>query len=570
MMDSKITQHMPGKIERLGIRTHGLVKCPITVMPDGSEACYLRDYTITTRGGKTLPMPYSDADKDLSFPPKICPHPFLYMHPLAQMAAEDEYGNDWSGYVIFYKKGANKGYLNQFNCAFTPDDNSQALLFYGDIDYVPPQIIGNTGQSQTVRISGLAQNMYFEPLLYVSEDGRYRISGTMGQFYDTDFKYEGPSWAQPVQVYSYRLDGDFTSGVKARLVSVTQPEHIYIPKEKIIDSSSGIVKAYVGYSGDLAGGCVVYEAQDPYSRFYVDSSSLSYGGEIVVKKKNAIGVLASNSNVSYLYLTATSTTTFPPVQVTYDISESSSFGDECSTSGYGPKNGNILTSYSGSMWEKTREESKRVDEFEVSGWGSTSSIIFEIDEEEEYTRTYDNSWGAWGDSVRRSWYRKFVIRLTFEGTVIYTKELASTKVGNEPAAELIGWTRWPRGAIDTPPAIIQDADTWSVNMGAGERTVGGSGYPEERVSVNFGILNLAEGIKALFVYIVIWDEVDLSGNVDMSSVKSKLYLGRIFGYGTSRAGMEIPNSMWDKKIYAAYDPISKTISDIYTHPVFYQ
>ena len=67
-------------------------------------------------------------------------------------------------------------------------------------------------------------------------------------------------------------------------------------------------------------------------------------------------------------------------------------------------------------------------------------------------------------------------------------------------------------------------------------------------------------------------DTELDGNqVDLSTVTQTLYIGKCFAGGVVLDNpMTIEEVDFNKKLYRAYDPLSKTISAPYDWPVFYQ
>lgn len=134
MFDSPVDQYAPSALERHGIARHGLVHFHTTApFAAGSAQANRRDVRLVTNGGKVF-YPFAG----INMPYTISVHlarlmrSNVYRHPLAEMHAEDEDGNDWSGYAIVYDVTPPlflSGMKTLFRSMgpFTPDDNGMAI-----------------------------------------------------------------------------------------------------------------------------------------------------------------------------------------------------------------------------------------------------------------------------------------------------------------------------------------------------------------------------------------------------------------------------------------------------------
>lgn len=566
-MSNKITLHMPGKIERLGIRTHGLVKCPITVLPNGSELCYLRDYMLTTRAGKVIPLPYSEAEKELGFAPRICPRPFLYQHPLAQLSDEDEDGNDWSGYVVFYQYVRNnRGYLNNFIGAFTPDDNSQGLLFQGEFSYFPPLIIGGipvSAQSVPPVSSTVGE------LSHVSKDGRYRAKGRLPSFSAIDV---GSAFFEGAYFFTaYSLSGDAADGVYAYEQPINEPVFFF---EKATSSTSVSSEyfpveevRYTGQTYKYGGSCEnVVESRPVYK--YGDAPIANLTNTVKGRSKLPIDAYVDDTGVaSYLYCSYELDEEDSQVSLATIVRDDLTWGADCS-SAYVVGGKVPYRDWEISSSTKSQRYSKRNIKAELSGNSSTLVLDWDMSLSKERTVSFAGNSGKRQDEVITNTVGSNYVSttVTLDGVPLYSHSMAA-QIGNGP--------RVVTGFSDislmyaTLPKVFRDNTSGLLTFSAGYQDA--SHVTENRedyiIEVCAGMIKLADGIHAFCVFT---SAGKLSDRSNQSLMSQKLVIGRIFGFGVTKAGFEIPESDWEKKLYAAYDPVSKTISDIYTHPVFYQ
>lgn len=159
MFDRKIGAGIPGKVVRIGKAWHGLVK--------SSESGLLADYVIETKGGKTIPFPRAKGRDEYSRPHpgfRAVGHVSVYMHPMARHEQELENGMNWSQYVImqlyrldgFSIAGLSSRRITFF---FTPDYDQSAAT-YPEMQAIPIEM--------TTDSLGYVALTVFEPLKYDS------------------------------------------------------------------------------------------------------------------------------------------------------------------------------------------------------------------------------------------------------------------------------------------------------------------------------------------------------------------------------------------------------------------
>lgn len=560
-MSGIISLHIPSKVERFGIRTHGLVKCPVTELAGGAKVCYLRDFTLTTRDGKVLPVPYSAAEIEQSISPCITPRPHMYMHPLASMQTEDESGADWSGYAIFYEPGCVRGYLSNFLCAFTPDDNSQALLFTSNNSYVEPLMIGSKEQPQSKWITGLSYGM-----LHVSVDGRFRLFGNLGRFSDLEIRRLTGDFANcdTVSTSVFQLSGLYDSGIMATGVTVNQPEMICEPPETTpVDGTSVRNRMLVLWE---PGGCVAFDNQNSYSLVQaVDSSLISRMESRSVIKRPIDAHAASENAAEYLYVSWVSSRFYGGNPDVVSTSESYTFSDSTCGDMFGSHYGNMLKDGSFSYSVTSTSDIERLEIFTLSGWGQSSNIVFGFDLLGSSSSSLSGDLSSIFATPNITRSATMTAKLTLDGV-----SLLSESKSNSPSYNAVSeWSLRDHRSLIALPQALSGADTW-LDSFVTATELGGSNSAIKVTSIRLGVLKLGEGIQSFFVFMTRWVEDDTYSGELPQNAEQKLYLGRVFGFGTSRAGMEIPQSMWGDRLYAAYDPVDKVISDIYDHPVFYQ
>lgn len=561
---------MPGKIERFGIRTHGLVKCPITVMPDGSEVCYLRDYTITTRGGKTLPMPYTGDKLGQYVRTKICPRPFLYMHPLASMETEDADGLDWSGYVVFYDSSQWRdymdmwGYMGMFACAYTPSDNSQAVLFFNQLEYAPPLNISE-GIGRRIKIS--SPDLEYSHLMHVSKDGRFRVAGKPARYFELE---PGSGISDPPPISAYIVSDDHEQALSLSKASVPTPDFEYTEwKNRPVARQTTAGTVSFGFSGNIYEGT---GRQWTINWRPVTTYDVFFHGHV----KAYIDMWSDGGDVKYLYLSTTADSSYienynspsgtgggyilTPVEPYWNIDTGEWVDHEWVQEGYTVeyRNESQANSYS--------------KEVVLSGFGGSSALVFDSSASAKWRSTRTHVPGGIGyapiTTDKHNHTREGSTTVSLDGVVLYSK-----KDSDASRELLLLGERLHGGAyLGLPePRIIEGIpadELWSYEIGKN-----GTGADIVTV-IRHGVITLAEGIQAIFAFVTTAEATGITSFNQYvlieSSIKRTLRIGRVFGFGISRAGFEVPKNMWDKKLYAAYDPVSKKISDVYNHPVFYQ
>lgn len=103
MFDHALSQYAPSRIERFGVRLHGLVHYYTDQPIQNINSARKRDIKVVTNGGKTF-YPFENDQTNYSFfyiEGTPIGKTVLYQHPLAVMEQENgETGEDWSGYAL--------------------------------------------------------------------------------------------------------------------------------------------------------------------------------------------------------------------------------------------------------------------------------------------------------------------------------------------------------------------------------------------------------------------------------------------------------------------------------------
>lgn len=175
MFDSKIACAVPSKVVRFGIGNHGLVLTNATKSSLSFETI-VRNQRILTHGGKLVTMPVAETTMDqVKFAGSTIGPCCIYMHPRAEMDTEDESGNDFSGYVVFdIGRGSGFGYVERAAFAFTPDDESQGMLYDAGLSYIYPQLTVDyrLPRQSDAAVIPLPDSANWTDVIHISSDGR--------------------------------------------------------------------------------------------------------------------------------------------------------------------------------------------------------------------------------------------------------------------------------------------------------------------------------------------------------------------------------------------------------------
>lgn len=569
-MSGDITLHMPGKVERFGIRTHGLVKCPITI-ENGTELCYLRDYTLTTRNGKTIPMPYTAAEKDLAYPPQLCPRPFLYQHPLAQNAIEDAEGNDWSGYVILYQfRRNNIGYLNGYTAAFTPDDNSQGVLFKDEFAYGKPLVVGGSYQAGG-SIAPIASNAF--QLAYISKDGRYRFKSVMPQFQEIDFERYG-SFYNTYYAVGYNLSGNAYSGITATSVNIPDATYVFdqiTENEAVTGYYRNIYRISSNTAGnrfDYGGGCTSVTDTFPLWEYgpQIPNKTVTSSGK---SKLPIDAYVDASGNPVYVYCSYDYNSRNSVKYRTEIVKDDVSWGADCSDYGAGVAGGKIISR----DWElsESRKVSKSIShtvKIEQLGNSSALHCNWERNIDDVFTQSFSGDSGNRDDVsyVETVSMNSINLSVTLDNSTIYS--FSTTAINENLYRVGTEFSKFYTPIFDLPEAFGSYIANKMIFRASYLDVVSvKTGREDFIVEVCVGTVLLAEGIHAFCVFITSGKSSERN---NLNLMSQRFIISRIYGFGQSKAGFEVPKEDWDKKMYAAYDPVTKKISDIYHHPVFYQ
>lgn len=560
MIENRI-QALSG-IERIGVHYHGLVMIPRSVMEQGGFYYRVRDLIIQTRGGKTItpidsrsshPSPFENVPV-IGRPPAVMPRPILYRHPLAVDVPEDEDGNDWSGYCILFspQSGTIPSYLwDVCVLAYTPDSQGQALAF-SNKSYYRKLLIAPDGHSPTrgEYVFGYESTMR---IVGATLDGRTRMTGQFPKIADI---YTAYTWGDPQdpgfqgpRIDIYSLSGEHGSVTGTAQQSPLAPYGHNTESDRDVGERIRMVRVPVLWS---EGACAPPDvAMKVEIDTYVDYMRPDWSEDFVTAY-SAIDVCGDPLDPKFLICTLERHS----AETNSDHGDGGGeyvLGGACGFSGTDRIVTGMTTWLEGGdtrAWSSTNS-------IKLSGYGATSKA--QIVNEGSGTSSYRREAVSWETTTDTSSY-------TEDGSMTLTLDGES----------LMSISRWPAlksGQVSMPPLpkaaqgmdssvylYGQHTDSQPAEISAGTKVV----------SVAIGVINFsAEGIHALacvsreFVMASI-------GSYDPASVVTRMWVGRVFGFGTSKPGRELTSEEMNSKLYMAYDPVKNELSDIYDHPIFYQ
>ncbi|NLY16653.1 MAG: hypothetical protein GXZ05_09805 [Gammaproteobacteria bacterium] len=561
MFDSIISTAIPGRVVRFGISQHGLIHFP----PDGQDQLLSdrKDHFIETRAGRRVAVKYdkySMAYLQKVYRPEFLPRPFLYMHPSAKLEAEDSSGLDWSGYVIFYQ-GFAGGYLDKYDSAFTPDDFSQGIVLNGRYARAPLRLELMTDALSEVDGFWPDAGSYY----HISTDGRFRVFGRLASIRQA-IEYSDPASADFPANYFELSAAELSGGslnkeglpeIYSSRVSIAQPPQ----PEKRQESSFelGEIEVLEVRGGGHGGLCYDPDSLEDYyaevTRIPRNHSTPAYSFSSSGATTPVDAHIDSAGGASFLTLSLDYKT-----ETTREQSVSFLGGgmttEACDL--YGSGDGRTPAS----VWYSTREQegvhSESEREITLTGWGESSSAVFT--ETNERNTTVNSNFLDWSATSTTESQAEFQWSLTFEGQTIMQGD------GGASEASLTSYPAIPEcvriqdiGSL--PGYFDSQAQIYHV-MDAGLGRV---------VFIRVLPTNLrADGVWALAAHIA-EGELIHSGGVSSIEVDSeRVIVGRIFGFGKSTPGFEVPTDMIHKKLFIAYDPLEEKFSGIHEYPIFYQ
>lgn len=546
MIEDKIGINIPSKIIRAGKGWHGLVEFVGYVSP----RCSVDTMMLKTRGGKRIPYPASKGMKEKSvLVANASPRACVYMHSLAAMEAEDPNGNDFSGYVIvqasFGDRHESCGLLSSALSFFTPDDNSQAVpvvIRAGGklIDVYDKLYIGKeTRKLITIDTGG-------DPaaLTYVgfSVDGRSAFFSDDIQPETIFINEEKWEFLKP-EISRTNLSGNVIDGVS--LVTASRTD---IPvAEPDTSESYEYFQLYAHFREDTDGNIIMYEDETPNfspapgwgaTSGFSNSSSIidtpcflyvneaGYVGIVTGKKsmvRNSVTTGSWSQTKSDYFITTTGTTT-QTINESYNISYSDGpvkFADL-----------NFSSFFSGTI-------------------NAAIETTINTGSSDTYFTQYDR-------------INTGNISVTFDGLTLLDLD-GYTWFDNLNIGPIY-FIDWFNGSPNPafPAASIRSYRAMEV--------MGGKGVAMVSIYLNPYSCEDILSIAVLVKKGTLLTDPELDGNqVDLSTVTQTLYIGKCFAGGVVFDDpMTIEEVDFNKKLYRAYDPISKTISEPYDWPVFYQ
>lgn len=561
MMDHPIALSSPSRLERFGVCYHGLFLAPLN---QGGRYKF-SDIEIITRSGrriKPIEPKIEDGLELREYSPVKLSRPALYMHPMAASSVEEDTGIDFSGYYITYDglySNQLPTYLSHVPAryAYTPDSLGQGVVFSHEDTYMSPIRIGkplNTGGE----ISLPVQSIMIGKVLSVTPDGRIRVRGRFPDIADIFYMWywiNNQTDRYKPFIESYSLSGELGS-IIATPVAVAQPEYSYDTGSQA-NVGERVVRVSVLVPG--VGVCTdpsIWDAtaeitREPmpespdYSRFYEKMTS------DIDSCADALSPTFLSCSVEIERVVSNSDDA--------DGGGSISWGEQCGfiasdrlcigTSGF------VNTSKTSTLLES--------ESISLTGWGGSSSGSA------EYTSSLEsvfNSRSVDGIEVSRTETNDFEssIIVTFDGQTMMSKQ-------NWPPVQVSGSSfvsfylpRAIQGAETDVRLIFPHCDHEGGTIEAGVNYARAAFY---KMALS------ADGVHAL-ACLVTEGTVAFSSGVgyflDPATIKHRLVIGRIFGFGISVTGREITEAEMNSQLFIAYDPLEKKFSDIYTHPVYFQ
>lgn len=560
MMDHPIALSSPSKLERFGVCYHGLFLAPLN-----QYGWYkFSDIEIITRSGRRI-KPIEPKLKDGSelreyYPVKLS-RPVLYMHPMAASSVEEDTGIDFSGYCITYHVNYSNEmptYLSRVPAryAYTPDSEGQGVVFRNEDTYISPIRIGKPiNPGGYVSLPTLA---WFAKVLSVTPDGRTRVKGSFPDLADIFnvrhwSSVSGQAYGPEPFIESYSLSGELGS-IIATPVAVAQPEYSYDTDSKT-NVGERVTRVSVLVPG--VGVCTdpsIWTAEaeitrkpmpesPDYSRFY---------------EKMISDIDACADALSPTFLSCSVEIERVVSNSDYADGEGSiSWGEQCGLR----DNDRLCIGTSGVVNTSKTSTLLESESISLTGWGGSSSGSAEYRSSLE---SVFNSRSVDGIEVSRTETNNFEssIIVIFDGQTMMSKQ-------NWPPVEAGQSLRYAL------PRAIQGAET-DVRLifphCDNEKGLIDAGVNYAR-SAFYKMPLSADGVHAL-ACLVTEGTVAFSSGVgyflDPATIKHRLVIGRIFGFGISVPGREITEAEMNSQLFIAYDPLEKKFSDIYTHPVFFQ
>lgn len=544
MIEDKIGISIPSKIIRAGKGWHGLVEFVGYAHP----RCSVDTMMLTTRGGKRIPYPASKAMKEKSVlvadkNPRAC----LYMHPLAKMEAEDANGNDFSGYVIVQasiQPGHEAcGLLSSALSFFTPDDQSQSIpvrIGSNFIDVYDKIYIGKEARKLTTIDTGETQ----KPMAYVglSRDGR-------SAFFSADI--------YPSTVFSNEEIWEFLNPEISRInlsgnvvdsVSLVAASRTDIPVAETETSEDyEYFQLYAHFTTDENGNYIMYEDETPNSSpapgwgatsgFSNSSSIIDTPCFLYVNDAGLIGVVTGKKSMTRNSV----------------------------TQGGWSRSKSALTETTTGSTTQTIDESYNIsyshDSLKIAELNFTSSFT------SKFTAVLERDISIPGQSLQFVDHNRDdsgSISVTMDGITLLSLD-GYTWFDNLNTGPIY-FTDWFKGS---PDPGFKDSTIRSYRA---MEVMGGKGVAMVSIYLNPYSCEDILSIAVLVKKGTLLTDPELDGNqVDLSTVTQTLYIGKCFAGGVVFDNpMTIEEVDFNKKLYRAYDPLSKAISAPYDWPVFYQ
>lgn len=570
MFDSNVGVCVPSHVVRFGRAHHGLLKVHGIHQPSGFLSFKGEDLRMVTRGGIEMTPPMTSIEKSQT---GISPKPYgpvcLYMHPLATMEAESEHGIDWSGYAVFGLKPQDAPLISQplhASFAFTPDDNSQAMLLSGNLVKISaPLSVDSSDQpaSKNIAWPALLQYVNFRDFVFhATTDGRRYYAFQGPTFRQVAKAYQGGGAQITTTAASAEISGGMVGAdikIEVTPVAVAEPPPYIYTTESRDNTLWGSFRAVpIAFDGCVIDG----ESLTPEIIINKPRSELSAGA--------AIYAITSEDYITAGTRTAPVFAAVVAGEVEYVMLEiyedrkreavgdiTGEFiwvnGDPCATTYAGPLDGFF-------PGEGTRSEgiatttgvetlTQRVT---LSGFGATS--ICQIEDKVNYTDIKEFGYPPRYESTN-------TITATVDGEVVASEAGYETIAGDGSVnISVSGWN--------------VDGIGVAVSRSFIETGEGFSGKKWLRITVDRYDYGSADAM-ALAVIVERGTIREIVGSqqryrIDPATYSGSLHIGKTFGRGF------VDDLTTDRVLtadgvycYRAYDPLTNSLSGVYDHPVFY-
>lgn len=547
MFDSSVGELTHSKTIKAGKAWHGLLE----FVGYASGRCPIETIMLTTRSGRRIPYPYSKSQTGTSprvvaLSPKAC----VYMHPLANMETEQSDGRDWSGYVIVQAAYSDRhsmcGLLSDKYSFLTPDDNSQSIPIEitaggGTVAVYNKIVIGKTAQKiATITTAGSGRALTYEGF---TRDGRTA-------FFSNDIRASIVFLSEefwPIlnpELTRTDISGNVTGDTST--VAVTRSD--LTVAEPLTSQSFEQSQLYAhfrrGPSTEAGPGPIImYEDE-------IGPNLPAPGWGATEGYKNS---LASIETPCFLFVEGSSVETVIGKKLAVSNSITSGSWGLSESEEY-----NTVSGTTGETSSSSYEISYAHNNIDFINLLFASSSTGQIDVTLKMENVSGDQYYTQYDILRAS-----SISLTMDGVSIL--DLPGYQWFDNLNTGPNVFIDWFNGSAN-PPIASSAVRSYRAQELDGRGAVMVSIYLNPYSCMD--IMSVAVLVKRGQLLI---DPPGGGNQVDLATVTQTLYIGSCFAGGTVlNDPVVIDEADFDKPIYRAFDPLTKTISPVYEWPVFYQ